>query len=197
MEKHLNPVLAKGLIEQDVLHTLTVLGVADGHHTADTPRRVAKMVVDEQCSSLFCTPEEAIFGGKPGGTFEATSREMIIVREIPFYSLCAHHLVPFFGMAHIGYVPGTKLLGLSKFARIVDYFARKPQIQEVLTSEIVDYIRNLIEPAGVICITEARHLCMEARGVKKPGTVTTTSAIRGDFDKSEFLTLLRTSRLSV
>jgi GTP cyclohydrolase I len=114
-------------------------------------------------------------------TFPNTERYagIVSVTGIPFYSICAHHFLPFFGTAHVGYVPGERLLGLSKMARVVDLYARRPQLQERLTEQVAALLDERIAPAGVIVSVEARHLCMEMRGVSRPGVVTTTTAVRG------------------
>ena len=146
-----------------------------------TPERVARMYaevlqgVDQDARDFFAT------------TFEEGHRELVLVKDIPFYSLCEHHLVPFFGLAHVAYVPGTagKICGLSKLARTVDVFARRLQVQERLTGQIANTLVECLEPSGVIVVIEAEHLCMSMRGVKKPGSKTITSAIRGTFETSE------------
>ena len=104
---------------------------------------------------------------------------IVSVTGIPFYSLCAHHFLPFFGVAHLGYAPGERLVGLSKLARVVEYYARRPQLQERLTEQVAGLLDERLAPAGVIVSLEARHLCMEMRGVSKPGVITTTTAVRG------------------
>ncbi len=120
---------------------------------------------------------------------------MVIEKEIPFYSMCAHHLVPFYGHAHIGYIPRDRIIGLSKMARIVEFYAKRPQLQERLTEQVVGFLQDQLNPLGAMVVVEARHLCVEMRGVKKPGAVTVTSAIRGTFYRKEvreeFLDLLR------
>jgi GTP cyclohydrolase I len=119
---------------------------------------------------------------------------MVMEKEIPFYSLCAHHLVPFYGHAHMAYIPGERILGLSKFARILEFYAKRPQLQERLTEQVVGFLEEHLQPQGAMVVIEARHLCVEMRGVKKPGAVTTTSALRGIFHqrsvREEFLDLL-------
>jgi GTP cyclohydrolase I len=119
---------------------------------------------------------------------------MVIVKDISFFSVCSHHMIPFFGSAHVAYIPQSKIVGISKVARIVDFYARRPQLQERLTEQIVDFLMERLEPLGAMAVLEARHLCMEMRGVEKTGAVTTTSAIRGCFrDKgvrNEFTELL-------
>ncbi|MEZ5098774.1 MAG: GTP cyclohydrolase I FolE [Thermoleophilia bacterium] len=116
-----------------------------------------------------------------GAFFPAESSQMVIVREIDFYSLCEHHLLPFHGKAHIGYIPGETILGLSKFARITELFARRLQVQERLTSQIATAVMGLLQPQGVGVVVEAEHLCMAMRGVQKPGAITTTSCMLGVF----------------
>ena len=106
---------------------------------------------------------------------------MIVVRDIRFYSLCEHHIIPFFGVAHVGYIPGQRLVGLSKIARVVDYFARSLQIQERLTQDITDYLYKILEPVGLGVVLEAEHLCMSMRGIRKPGHKTITDILRGAF----------------
>jgi GTP cyclohydrolase I len=108
---------------------------------------------------------------------------MVIVKDIAFFSVCSHHMIPFFGKAHVAYIPGEKIVGLSKIARMVEFFARRPQLQERLTEQVVDFLEAKLEPEGSIVVMEARHLCMEMRGVEKPGALTTTSALRGCFDQ--------------
>ena len=110
--------------------------------------------------------------------------EMVLVRDIPFYSMCEHHLIPFYGTAHVAYLPAGRVTGLSKLARLVDGFARRPQMQERLTTQIADALVEVMEPRGALVVIEARHLCIEMRGVEKPGAVTQTSAVRGWFRRS-------------
>ena len=130
-----------------------------------------------------------------GALFEAEGSEMVVVKNIEFYSLCEHHMLPFFGKAHIGYIPNKKILGLSKFARVLDVFARRMQVQERMTRQVADALVKVLEPQGVAVITEASHLCMMMRGVEKQGSTTRTSAMRGTFrsdarTRQEFLSLL-------
>ena len=157
----------------------------------DTPARVARMYA-ELFSGLNQDP------GKVATVFhEADHEEMIMVKEIPFYSMCEHHLVPFVGKAHVVYIPNKgRITGLSKLVRVVEGFARRPQVQERLTSQIADCLMERLKPQGVMVIIEAEHLCMSMRGVKKPGSVTTTSGLRGVFQtdaktRSEALALLK------
>jgi len=123
---------------------------------------------------------------------------MVMEKEILFYSMCSHHLVPFYGHAHVGYVPNGKIVGLSKLARIVEFYAKRPQLQERMTEQILSFLKDKLDPKGAMVVIEARHLCVEMRGVKKPGAVTVTSGIRGIFHerpiREEFLDLLNKPR---
>ena len=158
----------------------------------DTPRRVAEMYA-ELFSGLDADPKAELTVG-----FEEGHYEMVILRDIPFYSMCEHHLLPFYGVAHVGYVPspGGKVVGVSKLARVVEIFARRPQLQERMTKQIADTIFEALKPDGVGVVIEAEHLCMIMRGIKKPGTSVITSAVRGSFrskaiTRSEFLSLIQ------
>lgn len=131
-----------------------------------------------------------------GALFQAEGSEMVVVKGIEFYSLCEHHMLPFFGTAHIAYIPGETILGLSKFARVVDVFARRMQVQERMTSQIADALDRALKPRGIAVVTEASHLCMMMRGVEKQGSTTRTSAMRGAFKddartRQEFLDAIR------
>jgi GTP cyclohydrolase I len=143
----------------------------------DTPARVARAYL-EQFAGLRQRPADVLTT-----VFDAGHDEMVIVKDIEVYSTCEHHLVPFVGVAHIGYIPNVKgqITGLSKLARLVDVYARRPQIQERMTSQIADALVDTLEPRGVIVVIEAEHLCMTMRGVRKPGAKTMTSAVRGSF----------------
>ncbi|MDR1357992.1 MAG: GTP cyclohydrolase I FolE [Coriobacteriales bacterium] len=147
----------------------------------ETPARVARMY-DEVLEGMHQDVAEFF-----AVTFEEGHREMVLVKDIPFYSMCEHHLVPFFGLAHVAYLPGAagKICGLSKLARTVDVFARRLQVQERLTGQIANTLVDRLEPDGVIVVVEAEHLCMSMRGVKKPGAKTVTSAVRGAFELSQ------------
>jgi GTP cyclohydrolase IA len=143
----------------------------------DTPARVARMY-----SEVFAgIHEDADAHLKV--TFEADHDEMVMVRDIPLYSMCEHHLVPFLGRAHVAYIPGRdgRITGLSKLARLVDAYAKRPQVQERLTAQVADEIERTLTPRGVLVVVEAEHLCMSMRGVRKPGSLTVTSAVRGLF----------------
>lgn len=140
----------------------------------ETPKRVANMY-EEMFAGLDSDPKQHL------KLFDETSNdEVVVVRDIPFSSMCEHHLLPFVGKAHIAYIPSNnKIIGLSKFARIVDNFAKKPQVQERLTSDIADFLNDNLQPKGVAVIIEAEHMCMSIRGAKASGAITKTSALRG------------------
>ena len=142
-----------------------------------TPARVARMYA-EVFAGLRSDPTEAL-----QVTFAEEHREMIILRDIPFASLCEHHLLPFIGHAHIGYIPNGRIVGLSKLARVVEGYARRPQVQERLTSVIADTLMDTLRPDGMAVLIEATHTCMTIRGVQKPGATMVTSAVRGGFDR--------------
>ena len=161
-----------------VREILTAIGEdPDRDGLKDTPERVARMYA-EVASGLQEDPAAHLMT-----LFEADHDEMILVRDIPLYSLCEHHLVPFIGKAHVGYIPNEDgcITGLSKLARLVDGYARRPQVQERLTTQVADAIESVLQPRGVIVVVEAEHLCMSMRGVRKPGSNTVTSAVRGLF----------------
>ncbi|MDK8436345.1 MAG: GTP cyclohydrolase I FolE [Brevibacterium sp.] len=141
----------------------------------ETPARVAR-AYEEVFAGLHRDPSEVL-----GVTFDISHEEMVLVRDIDLYSMCEHHLVPFHGVAHIGYIPSKqgKVTGLSKLARLVEIYARRPQVQERLTTQIADALVEHLEPRGAIVVVEAEHLCMTMRGVRKPGASTITSAVRG------------------
>jgi GTP cyclohydrolase I len=146
----------------------------------DTPARVARAYL-EMFGGLYTDPDEVL-----GKTFDEAHDELVLVTDIPMYSTCEHHLVPFHGVAHVGYIPNEqgKVTGLSKLARLVDLYAKRPQVQERLTTQVADAIENKLDPRGVIVVVEAEHLCMAMRGIRKPGARTTTSAVRGLFRTS-------------
>jgi GTP cyclohydrolase I len=155
-----------------------------------TDLRVAKMY------------QEMFHGLKEGSEPKVTTfpneegyEHMVMERDIPFYSMCSHHLVPFYGRAHMAYIPEDRIIGLSKFARVLEFYAKRPQLQERLTEQVVSFLDEKLHPRGAMVVIEARHLCVEMRGVKKPGALTVTSALRGVFHqrsvREEFLDLLR------
>ncbi len=158
----------------------------------DTPRRVAEMYT-ELFSGISMDPKLELSVG-----FEEAHREMVIVRDIPFYSMCEHHLLPFYGVAHVAYIPNQKgrVVGASKLARVVEIVSKRLQLQERMTSNIADDIMEAIKPDGVAVVIQAEHLCMIMRGIKKPGSALVTSALRGIFrsriaTRSEFFSLLQ------
>ena len=169
---------------------LETLGLdLDDPNLRDTDERVARMY------------QEMFHGLKEGSEPQVTTfpndegyKAMVMERDLPFYSMCAHHLVPFYGHAHIAYIPSDRIIGLSKFSRILEFYAKRPQLQERLTEQVVDYLVEKLKPIGAMVVIEARHLCVEMRGVKKAGALTVTSAIRGSFHerpvREEFLDLL-------
>jgi len=141
-----------------------------------TPKRVAKSF-EYLCSGYFKDPKEVL----NDALFESTNNEMVVVRNIEFYSLCEHHILPFFGRAHVAYIPDKKVVGLSKIPRMVNVFARRLQIQEQLTEQIADAIMEVVQPKGVGVVIHARHMCMEMRGVETKHSYTSSSALRGIF----------------
>ena len=158
----------------------------------DTPKRIAEMYA-EVFSGLYMDAKAELTTG-----FEVGHREMVILRDVPFYSMCEHHLLPFYGVVHIGYIPNKegRVVGVSKLARVVEIFAKRPQLQERLTSQIADAILEALQPDGVAVVVQAEHLCMTMRGIKKPGSNVLTSATRGIFrtraaTRAEFLSLVQ------
>jgi GTP cyclohydrolase I len=175
------PPIDHARIEKAVREILIAVGEdPDRDGLLDTPARVARAYA-EQLAGLRQRPEDVLTT-----MFDADHDEMVIVKDIEVYSLCEHHLVPFHGVAHVGYTPNVKgqITGLSKLARLVDVYARRPQVQERMTSQIADALMHNLQPRGVIVVVEAEHLCMTQRGVRKPGAKTVTSAVRGDFRES-------------
>jgi GTP cyclohydrolase I len=159
---------------------------------ADTPRRVAEMY-RELFMGLNVDPTEELQVG-----YELGHREMIIIKDIPFYSICEHHFLPFYGTVHIGYIPNKegRVVGISKLARVVEIVAKRPQIQERMATEIADAIVSGLKPNGVAVVIHAEHLCMVMRGIKKPGATVITSALRGSFrrraaSRAEFMSLIQ------
>lgn len=168
-------------IEAAVREILAAIGEdPDREGLLETPARVARMYA-EVCSGLH---EDPTFHLRK--TFDADHDEMVMVRDIPLYSICEHHLVPFIGQAHVAYIPNGdgRVIGLSKFARLVDGFSHRPQVQERLTTQVADALQNSLNPKGVMVVMEAEHLCMSMRGVRKAGSTTVTSAVRGLFRDS-------------
>ena len=189
------PSMPRAAADRDALiatlHTMIGnLGLnPDDEGLADTPRRIADMYL-ELFQGLWQDPAQVL-----NVTFDEKYDEMVILRDIPFYSMCEHHFLPFHGQAHVGYLPDGKIVGLSKLARAVEIFAHRPQVQERLTSQIADCIETELGAKGVGVVISAEHLCMTARGVRKPGSSMVTSAMRGRFrsdmsTRSEFLRLI-------
>lgn len=178
-------------LERHVREMLRLIGEdPDREGLRDTPARVVRMF-EEIYAGYSVDPRDVL-----GVTFDEQHEELVIVKDIVYYSQCEHHLAPFFGKAHIGYIPSGKIAGLSKLARLVEAVTRKLQVQERITSQIADIMEETLHPHGVMVVVEGEHLCMCARGVKKPGSKTITSAIRGEFRenaalRTEFLELLK------
>ncbi|MBO5307090.1 MAG: GTP cyclohydrolase I FolE [Lentisphaeria bacterium] len=179
-------------IEKDVLHILQAMGEDPTREgLVDTPKRVAKSY--EFLTRGYRQNLEEVVNG---ALFEAESDDMVIVRDIEFFSLCEHHMLPFFGRCHVGYIPNKKIIGVSKVARIVDLFARRLQVQERLTKQISEALMEILDAEGVGVVMEARHLCMQMRGVEKQHSEMTTSAMLGSFrrelaTRNEFTRLIR------
>ena len=175
------PAFDSALAEQAVRDLLVAIGEdpeRDG--LRDTPGRVAR-AYEEVFRGLRMTPDDVLTT-----TFDLGHDEMVLVKDIELYSICEHHLVPFHGVAHIGYIPNAdgRITGLSKLARLVDVFAKRPQVQERLTTQVADSLMRILQPRGAIVVLEAEHLCMSMRGVRKPGAKTVTSAVRGSLRSS-------------
>jgi GTP cyclohydrolase I len=156
----------------------------------ETPRRVAAMYA-EVFAGLRLDPADVLRVG-----FDEGHQELVLVKDIPFYSMCEHHFLPFHGVAHVGYIPNGRVVGLSKLARALEILARRPQLQERLTSQLADAVMETMEPAGVAVVIAAEHLCMTMRGIRKPGSMTVTSAMRGVFQRgaatrAEFMALIK------
>jgi len=184
--------IKSGLIELTVTELLEAIGEDPSREGLQkTPKRVTK-AYEKFFGGYAMNPEEVL-----STTFDDDEHhEMVIVKDIQFYSHCEHHMVPFFGKAHIAYIPDGKVVGLSKLARLVECFSRRLQIQERLTTEIADSMNQILAPMGVMVIIEAEHMCMTSRGIEKPGSLTITSAVRGVFKdkpevRAEALTLIK------
>jgi GTP cyclohydrolase I len=168
-------------MEEGIRLFLTGLGVPlDDQHTAETPKRVAKAWTDTFAAGYDVDVEQLL-----SVQFSDSYSQMIVVKDIPFCSTCAHHLVPFIGKAKVGYIPAGKVTGLSKLARLVDTFSQRLQIQERLTDQIAHTLYRILQPKGVGVILEAEHLCMTQRGIRKPGSITVTSSLLGCILESE------------
>lgn len=189
-------MVKESAIKEAVSSIIAAIGDDPGREgLVDTPRRIAEMY-SELFAGMDIDPREELRVG-----YELGHREMIILKDIPFYSMCEHHLLPFFGVVHIGYIPDItgRVVGISKLARVVEIIARRPQIQERMTTQIADAIMEGLKPQGVVVVAKAEHMCMVMRGVKKPGTNIITSAIRGLFRKkpasrAEFFSLIENNK---
>jgi GTP cyclohydrolase I len=169
-------------VEAAVRELLVAVGEdPDREGLKSTPARVAR-AYEEVFAGLFVNPDDVL-----ETTFDEEHDELVLVKDIPLYSTCEHHLVPWHGTAAVGYIPGEdgRITGLSKLARVVDLYARRPQVQERLTSQVADAVMRRLEPQGVIVVIQAEHLCMAMRGVRKPGSITMTSAVRGIFKSDQ------------
>lgn len=182
----------KAKIEQAVHMILEAIGEDPNREgLVDTPQRVASLY-EEVFAGLKQDPEELF-----SVVFSEEHEELVLVKEIPFYSICEHHLIPFFGHAHVAYIPKSgRVTGLSKLARAVEILSKRPQLQERITSTVADAIMSKLDPHGVMIVIEAEHMCMTMRGVKKPGTKTITTAVRGIFaedsaKRAEILSMIR------
>ena len=188
-----NPKFDRERAEAAVRELLIAVGEdPDREGLVETPARVAR-AYEEVFAGLREDPKVHL-----EKSFSENHRELVLVRDIPIYSTCEHHLVPFYGVAHIGYIPGAegKVTGLSKLARVADMYAKRPQVQERLTQQIADAIVEKLHASAVIVVIECEHLCMAMRGIRKPGATTTTSAVRGGFQnnaasRAEVLSLIR------
>jgi GTP cyclohydrolase I len=181
MSEPTRPAYDAGRVERAVREILLAIGEdPDREGLVETPARVAKAYA-EIFAGLWQGPEDALTT-----TFDVGHNELVVVRDIEVFSVCEHHLVPFYGVAHVGYIPGTegRIAGLSKFARLVDVYARRPQVQERLTTQIADAMVTFLGAAGVIVVVDCQHLCMSSRGVRKSGSRTVTSAVRGQLRDS-------------
>ncbi|MFD1177469.1 GTP cyclohydrolase I FolE [Paenibacillus puldeungensis] len=178
-------------IEYHVREILKLIGEdVEREGLLETPARVTRMY-EEIFAGYDVDPRDVL-----GVTFEENHEELVIVKDIVYYSQCEHHMAPFFGKVHIGYIPSGRIAGLSKLARLVEAVTRRLQVQERITSQIADIMEEVLKPQGVMVVVEGEHLCMCARGVKKPGSKTVTSAVRGSFrtdaaSRAEFLSLIK------
>ncbi len=184
-------MIDKAKIEKAVASIINAIGEdPDREGLVSTPRRIAEMYT-EVFAGMYRDPKEELLV-----CFDEGHHEMVIFKDISFYSMCEHHFLPFYGLVHIGYIPNGKVVGASKMARVVDILAKRPQLQERLTSQIADTMVEVLQPKGAAVVVQAEHLCMTMRGVKKPGSSIVTSAMRGLFKqrpvtRSEFLSLVQ------
>jgi GTP cyclohydrolase I len=184
-------MINKSKIEKAVASIIEAIGEDPKREgLVGTPRRIAEMYA-EVFAGIYEDPKEELHVG-----FEEGHREMVILKDIAFYSMCEHHFLPFYGLAHVGYIPNGRVVGASKIGRVIEILAKRPQLQERLTTQIANTMVEVLEPKGVAVVIQAEHLCMTMRGVKKPGSNIVTSAMRGLFQKSpltrsEFLSLVQ------
>jgi GTP cyclohydrolase I len=184
-------MINKSKIEKAVASIIEAIGEDPKREgLVGTPRRIAEMYA-EVFAGIYEDPKEELHVG-----FEEGHREMVILKDIAFYSMCEHHFLPFYGLAHVGYIPNGRVVGASKVGRVIEILAKRPQLQERLTTQIANTMVEVLEPKGVAVVIQAEHLCMTMRGVKKPGSNIVTSAMRGLFQKSpltrsEFLSLVQ------
>jgi len=187
-------IIDKAKIEKAVKMILEAIGEDPTREgLIDTPKRIANMY-QEIFAGMDCNPKELL-----QVSFTEYHDELVLVKDIPLYSMCEHHLLPFYGKAHVAYIPrGGKIVGISKLARVTEMYAQRPQLQERLTSQIADCINEILKPFGVAVVIEAEHMCMTMRGIRKPGSLTVTSAVRGIFEtrsetRAELLSLIMKS----
>ncbi len=184
-------MINKSKIEKAVASIIEAIGEDPKREgLVGTPKRIAEMYA-EVFAGIYEDPREELHVG-----FEEGHREMVILKDIAFYSMCEHHFLPFYGLAHVGYIPNGRVVGASKVGRVIEILAKRPQLQERLTTQIANTMVEVLEPKGVAVVIQAEHLCMTMRGVKKPGSNIVTSAMRGLFQKSpltrsEFLSLVQ------
>lgn len=190
--KEIDVEIKKQKISQHFASIIEELGLdLNDPSIKDTPERVAKMLVNETCNGLFSNPPIIT-------TFpldKNTSRELVVIENIPFSSLCEHHFQPFVGTATIAYLPNDRVMGLSKGARVLDYFSSRPQIQERLTNEVAAYLYEQLNAKGVFVMIKAEHFCMKVRGVKKHQSATITTASLGDIDKKDVLSSIQLAKM--
>jgi len=194
MSKKIEKQIDFARVEKAVREILAAIGEDPTREgLVDTPKRVAKMYA-ELLDGMWNDPHEHL-----KSEFHEDYDEVVLLKDIPFYSICEHHMMPFIGKAHVAYMPDGKVLGISKLARIVDCFARRLQVQERLTIQVADFLMDNLKPKGVIVVIEASHSCMTIRGIRKPGSAMVTSALRGLFksdprSRAEALTLIHSDR---
>ena len=189
------PFIPSEDISQQIAHHIQQILLLMGEDTQREGLQKTPMRVGEAMQFLTQGYQQSAEEILRSALFEEDYRQMVVVKDIPFYSLCEHHMLPFFGKAHVAYIPNGKITGLSKIARVVDIFARRLQVQERMTTQIKECIQQTLDPLGVMVVIEAEHLCMQMRGVQKPHAITTTSDFTGAFNRpetrEEFMNLIR------